>query len=80
MCRLHNSSDTSEPAQVTPAPPPAVDGRLGAMIVQGADGSVFDLSSPFTPSVMQYAAMVPANVTSVTLCMQPWQGACVWVR
>lgn len=38
-----------------------------------SSGNDYDLSTPFSPGVLQYAAMVPANLSSVTLCVQPWQ-------
>lgn len=72
--RLHTADDAAAPGPAVPAPPPATDARLSALIVQDAAGNVFDLSSPFIPGVMQYAAMVPDNVTSVTLCVSPSQG------
>ncbi|KAK9813648.1 hypothetical protein WJX73_001491 [Symbiochloris irregularis] len=75
--RLH-TADAPAPAPEAPAPPPAADARMRSLVVQdSSSGNDYDLSTPFSPGVLQYAAMVPANLSTVTLCVQPWQSEAV---
>ncbi|KAK9803015.1 hypothetical protein WJX72_000035 [[Myrmecia] bisecta] len=58
-----------------PAPPAAEDARLGAIIVRGHNGTMFDLSSQFQPDIAEYGMMVPETFNNATLCLRPIQDA-----
>eukprot|EP00884_Botryococcus_braunii_P021518 jgi/Botrbrau1/804/Bobra.0352s0001.1 len=53
------------------------DARLSAILIKGANGSSFDISSSFNPDVAEYGTAVPPDTSSATLCLRPMQG---WVR
>ena len=80
--RLRDKAETccgcrdGDSAQAAMAPGPAPDAttHLETIVVQDPDGTVYDLSAPFSPERLQYASIVPEQTDTVMLCLVAMQG------